>query len=75
MDVLGRENGPGCADMIKEAHWIEKSKTRLGTILRGYHIPEMGLPNEIPDVFEVFAARVISYYWQFDALGGMRAWE
>jgi hypothetical protein len=80
VDVQGRESGPGCdgktyTDMIKDAHWIEKSKTRLGTILRGYHIPEMGLPNEMPDVFEVFAARVISYYWQFDALGGMRAWD
>lgn len=80
VDVLGRESGPGCdgknyTDMIRGAHWIEKSKTRLGTILRGYHIPEMGLPNEMPDIFEVFAARVISYYWQFDPLGGMRAWD
>ncbi len=80
VDVLGRETGPGCdgkpyTDMIKGAHWIEKSKTRLGTILRGYHIPETGLPNDMPDVFEVFAARVISYYWQFDGLGGMRAWD
>lgn len=80
VDVLGRETGPGCdgktyTDMIPKAHWIEKSKTKLGTILRGYHIPEMGLPNEMPDIFEVFAARVITYYWQFDALGGMRAWD
>jgi hypothetical protein len=80
VDVLGRETGPGCdektyTDMIKGAHWIEKTKTKLGTILRGYHIPEMGLPNEMPDIFEVFAARVISYYWQFDSLGGMRAWD
>ncbi len=80
VDVLGRESGPGCdgkayTDMIQGAHWIEKSKTRLGTILRGYHIPEMGLPNDMPDIFEVFAARVISYYWQFDPQGGMRAWD
>jgi hypothetical protein len=80
VDVLGRETGPSCdgktyTDMIPETHWIEKTKTKLGTILRGYHIPEMGLPNEKPDIFEVFAARVISYYWQFDSLGGMRAWD
>ena len=80
VDVLGRETGPGCdgknyTDMIRSAHWIEKSKTRLGTILRGYHIPEMGLPNELPDIFEVFAARVISYYYQFAPLGGMRGWD
>jgi len=80
VDVLGREIGPGCdgksyTDMIPETHWIEKTKTKLGTVLRGYHIPEMGLSNEMPDIFEVFAARVISYYWQFDSLGGMRAWD
>jgi len=80
VDVLGRETGPGCkgktyTDMIPTTYWIEKTKTRLGTILRGYHIPEMGLPNEIPEIFEVFAARVISYYYQFAPLGGMRGWD
>jgi hypothetical protein len=63
------------SDMIPTANWIEKTKTKLGTILRGYHIPEMELPNELPDIFEVFAARVISYYWQFAPLGGMRGWD
>jgi hypothetical protein len=80
VDVLGRETGPGCdgkayTEMIPTTHWIEKTKTRLGTVLRGYHIPEMGLPNEIPEIFEVFAARVISYYYQFAPLGGMRGWD
>ena len=80
VDVLGRETGPGCdgktyTEMISTAHWIEKTKTRLGTVLRGYHIPEMGLPNDLPDIFEVFAARVVSYYWEFDPLGGMRGWD
>jgi len=80
VDVMGRETGPGCdgktyTDMIPTANWIEQSKTRLGTILRGYHIPEMGLPNDIPDIFEVFTARVISYYWEFAPLGGMRGWD
>ena len=80
IDVLGRETGPGCdgktyTEMIPTANWIEKTKTRLGTVLRGYHIPELGLPNELPDIFEVFAARVISYYYQFAPLGGMRGWD
>jgi hypothetical protein len=80
VDTLGREMGPGCdgktyTDMIPTANWIEKTKTKLGTILRGYHIPEMGLPNDLPDIFEVFAARVISYYYQFAPLGGMRGWD
>ena len=80
VDVLGRDKGPGCngktySDMISETCWIEKSKTKLGTILRGYHIPEAGLPNDLPDIFEVFAARIIGYYWQFDKQGGMRGWD
>ena len=80
VDTLGREMGPGCdgkpyTDMIPTANWIEKTKTKLGTILRGYHIPEMGLSNDLPDIFEVFAARVISYYYQFAPLGGMRGWD
>lgn len=80
IDVLGRETGPGCdgktyTEMIPTANWIEKTKTKLGTVLRGYHIPELGLPNELPDVFEVFAARVISYYHQFAPIGGMRGWD
>ncbi len=33
--------------MIGTAQWMEKTKTKLGTILRGYHIPEAGLPNGI----------------------------
>jgi hypothetical protein len=61
--------------MIPSTHWIEKSKTRLGTILRGYHIPETGLPNGVPDIFEVMAARVVSTYWTFDPFGGMRGWD
>ena len=80
VDVLGRKSGPGCdgktyTDMIRGAHWIEKSKTRLGTILRRLSHPRNGSPNDMPDIFEVFAARVISYYWQFDTQGGMRAWD
>ena len=80
VDILGRETGPGCegktyTEMISSAHWIETTKTEMGTVLRGYHIPEMGLPNGLPDSFEVFAARVIRYYWKFDPLGGVRAWE
>lgn len=80
VDVLGRETGPGCegktyTEMIPNILWIEKSKTKLGTILRGYHIPEKGLPNSIPEIYEVFAARVISYYYQFALLGGMRGWD
>ncbi len=80
VDVLGRETGPGCdgktySEFIKGAQWMEPTKTKLGTVLRGYHFPEMGLPNGIPNIFEVFAAHVIGNYWKFDSLGGMRAWD
>jgi len=80
VNVLGYETGPGCdgktySDMIGTAQWMEKTKTRLGTVLRGYHIPEMGLPNGIADIFEVFTAHVISNYYKFGPLGGMRGWE
>ena len=61
--------------MIGATLWMEKTKTKLGTMLRGYHIPEVGLPNDIPDIFEVFAAHVISNYCQFAPVGGMRAWD
>ena len=54
---------------------MEKTKTKLGTVLRGYHIPEMGLPNDIPDIYEVFAVHIISNYWKFAPQGGMRAWD
>jgi hypothetical protein len=78
VDVLGRNTGPGCegqtyTDMISTAQWMEPTKTKLGTVLRGYHFPEMGLPNGIPNIFEVFAAHVMSNYWKFAPLGGMRA--
>ena len=80
VNVLGNESGPGCdgqnyTDMIGTAQWMEKTKTRLGTILRGYHIPEAGLPNDIADIFEVFTAHVISNYYKFAPVGGMRGWE
>jgi hypothetical protein len=80
VDVLGRETGPGCegktyTDMIDATLWMEKSKTKLGTILRGYHIPELGVPNDIPDVYEVFAIHIIDSYWRFAPQGGMRAWD
>jgi hypothetical protein len=80
VNVLGNESGPGCdghnyTDMIGTAQWMEKTKTKLGTILRGYHIPEAGLPNDIPDIFEVFTAHVISNYYKFAPVGGMRGWE
>jgi len=77
VDVLGREKSPADAksymDMLPECTWIEPSKTRLGTILRGYHAPSM--PNDICDLFEVFAARVISYYPQYVEFGGMPGWR
>lgn len=78
VDVLGRESGPGCdgknyTDMIDTANWMEPTKTKLGTVLRGYHFPEMGLPNGIPNIFEAFAVHVISNYWKFAPMGGMRA--
>ncbi len=80
VDVLGREFGPGCegktyTEMIETAQWMDPTKTKLGTVLRGYHFPEMGLPNGIPNIFEVFAAHVISNYWNFEPLGGMRAMD
>ena len=80
VDVLGRETGPGCegktyTEMLKETMWMEKTKTKLGTVLRGYHIPEMGFPNDQPDIFEVFTAHIISNYWKFGYLGGMREWD
>ena len=78
--MQGHETGPGCdgktySEMIDATQWMEKTKTKLGTVLRGYHIPEMGLPNDIPDIYEVFAAHIISNYWHFAAAGrhaGMR---
>lgn len=77
VDVLGRENSPGNGrsyiDMLPECTWIEPTKTRLGTILRGYHAPSV--PNDICDLFEVFAARIISYYPQFAEFGGMPGWR
>jgi len=78
VNVWGNDTGPGCdgktySEMIDSVQWMEKSKTKLGTVLRGYHIPDMGLPNGIPDVFEVFAAHIISNYYKFAPLGGMRA--
>ncbi len=80
VDVQGRETGPGCdgktySEMIDATLWMEKTKTKLGTVLRGYHIPEMGLPNDIPDIYEVFAAHIIGNYWRFEPQGGMRAWD
>ena len=77
VDVLGRESSPADGrqymDMLPECTWIEPTKTRLGTILRGYHAPSM--PNEMCDLFEVFAARVVSYYPQYAAFGGMPGWR
>lgn len=80
VSVQGHETGPGCegktySEMIDATMWMENTKTKLGTVLRGYHIPEMGLPNDIPDIYEVFAAHIISNYWHFAPLGGMRAWD
>ncbi|MCP4716738.1 MAG: hypothetical protein GY868_16575 [Deltaproteobacteria bacterium] len=80
VDVLGRESGPGCegktySEMIETAQWMEPTKTKLGTTLRGYHFPEMGLPNGIPNIFEAFAVHVISNYWKFAPQGGMRAMD
>ena len=80
VNVQGQETGPGCdgktyTDMIDATLWMEKTKTKLGTILRGYHIPEVGLPNDIPDIYEVFTAHVISNYYQFAPVGGMRGWD
>ncbi len=80
VSVQGHETGPGCdgktySEMIDATMWMEKTKTKLGTVLRGYHIPEMGLPNDIPDIYEVFAAHIISNYWHFEPQGGMRAWD
>ncbi len=77
VDVLGRETGPGCegqtyTDMIETAQWMEKTKTKLGTVIRGYHFPEMGLPNGIPNIFEAFTAHIISNYWKYAPLGGVR---
>jgi hypothetical protein len=77
VDVLGREKSPADGksyiDMLPECNWIEPSKTRLGTILRGYHA--LSLPNDICDLFEVFAARIISYYPQYVEFGGMPGWR
>ena len=77
VDVLGREKSPtdgkSYTNMLPECTWIEPSKTRLGTILRGYHAPS--LPNDMCDLFEVFAARIISYYPQFVEFGGMPGWR
>jgi hypothetical protein len=80
VNVFGGTTGPGCegktySEMIATAQWMEKTKTKLGTILRGYHIPEAGLPNDIPDIYEVFATHIISNYWKFAPQGGMRAWD
>lgn len=78
VNVFGGTTGPGCegttyTEMIDTAQWMEPTKTKLGTVLRGYHIPEMGLPNDIPDIYEVFAAHIVSNYWKFAPQGGMRA--
>lgn len=80
VNILGQESGPGCdgqtyTDMIGSTQWMEKTKTKLGTILRGYHIPEAGLSNDIADIFEVFTAHVISNYYKFAPVGGMRGWD
>ena len=79
IDVLGRETGPGCegqtyTDMIPAAQWIDAMQTPTGMTLMGYHIPEACLPNGMPDIYEVFAARVMKCYWKFDP-AGVRAWE
>jgi len=77
IDVLGRERSPADGrsyiDMLPECNWIEPSKTRLGTILRGYHAKSVS--NNMCDLFEVFAARVISYYPQYVEFGGMPGWR
>ncbi|MCX5900619.1 MAG: hypothetical protein NTX06_07790 [Proteobacteria bacterium] len=80
VNVSGAETGPGCdgktySGMIDATQWMEKTTTKLGTVLRGYHIPEMGFPNDIPDIYEVFAVHIISNYWKFAPQGGMRAWD
>ncbi|MEI6126056.1 MAG: hypothetical protein WCQ99_05820, partial [Pseudomonadota bacterium] len=80
VNVFGEGTGPGCdgktySEMLDAVQWMEKTKTKLGTILRGYHIPDMGLPNDIPDIYEVFTAHIMSNYWKFAPLGGMRAWD
>jgi hypothetical protein len=80
VNVWGRDTGPGCegktySEMIANAQWMEKTKTKLGTVLRGYHIPEMGLPNGVPDIYEVFTTHIISNYYKFAPQGGMRAWD
>jgi len=78
VNVFGQDTGPGCegktySEMIETAQWMEKTKTKLGTVLRGYHIPEMGLPNGVADIYEVFTTHIISNYYKFAPLGGMRA--
>jgi hypothetical protein len=80
VDVLGREKGTDgdktYTEMISECDWIEPTKTKLGTILRGYHTPVGGYsPNELPDIFEMFAARVTRSYFQFANHGGLPGWD
>jgi len=79
IDVLGREKGPGqektYTEMIPDCIWMEPTKTRLGTVLRGYHTPNSFTSNDMADIYEVFAARVCTYYNQFEKFSGMRGWD